>query len=90
MPGTSKLLSYIQSMSGDATKLREFHTDPAAAAKSAGLSSKEVSALLSRNPGAIAAAIGKVGGQGVAVGGGHGSAAAGDDINVTIVVVVAP
>ncbi|QLP98084.1 MAG: hypothetical protein HZY79_12895 [Rhodoblastus sp.] len=77
---SGKLMSYLTKISGDAAALKKFQTDPAASAKDAGLSAHETSALLSRNPGAIAAAIKK----------GGGLAAAGDDINVTIVVVVAP
>lgn len=76
---SGKLMPYLTKMSGDATALKKFQTDPAASAKDAGLSARETSALLSRNPGAIAAAIKK-----------GGSVASGDDINVTIVVVVAP
>lgn len=85
MPTT--LLHYLQGISGDANALRQFYHDPAKAAHQAGLSAAETAALVSRNPGKIAGAI-KAGANPVGGLGGH--AAASDDVNVTIVVVVAP
>ena len=76
----SKLQDYLTRISGDAAALKLFHTDPDKAVQGAGLTPEEVAAVRSKNPGAIALALKKAG-----VGG-----AAADDINVTIVVVVAP
>ena len=74
-----KLLHYLQSISNNAAELKDFYANPAAAAQKAGLSAAESKAVVSRNPGALASAIR-----------GGGGVAANDDINVTIVVVVAP
>ena len=79
IPMASQLLTYLQGISGNAAALKQFHTDPATAARNAHLSPGETAALLTRNPGAISAAIRAGGGV-----------SASDDINVTIVVVVAP
>ena len=73
------LLTYLQGISGNAAKLKLFHSDPARAAHNAGLSRSETAALISKNPAAISNAI-KAG----------GGINAKDDVNVTIVVVVAP
>lgn len=59
----SKLLTYIQGLSGNPTALNLFQTNPAKAAKDAGLSPQETEALLSKDPGKIKAAI-KAGGVG--------------------------
>ena len=75
----NKLLTYLQGISGNTAELKLFHDDPSKAGAKAGLSNPEIAALVSRNPGVISKAI-KVGG---------GAANANDDINVTIVVVVA-
>ena len=77
MPG--KLLNYLQTISNNAAALKEFYANPVAAAQHAGLSAVETKAVVSKNPAALATAIH-----------GGGSVAASDDINVTIVVVVAP
>jgi hypothetical protein len=75
----TKLLSYLKGISGNAADLKQFWANPALAGHQAGLSQSEISALISKNPGAISGAI-KAG----------GGLAASDDVNVTIVVVVAP
>ena len=74
-----KLLPYLQRISADTTALRKFQKNPAAAAKEAGLSREETRAVISKNPAALAAAIREGGGV-----------ATDSEVNVTIVVVVAP
>jgi hypothetical protein len=79
MTMSEKLLQYLQGISGDAAKLKEFHVDPQAAIAGANLSPAESKAVLSKSPGALAAAIRS-----------GSNIAASDDINITIVLVVAP
>ena len=79
-----KLSDFMLNLSRDPQALANFQADPQAAAQTAGLSRNAVQALTSRDPALIQQAVLA---DGLTLPAGR---AASDDVNVTIVVVVAP